>query len=157
MGDDGFCGFSVPWRGTTASPQSQKVATPAAAASARPQGPLSPQKKMSGAPGCAIAAVYAFRAAAGVGSAKTAGDCLVAAGGATTPAPHRTSTPTRSPSPPQTPDTNTNTNTNTAMVVRLRLARFGRRHAPVYNIVVAHARSALPIRPSVCLSVHTHS
>lgn len=30
-GDDGFCGFSVPWRGTTASqpPQSQKVATPA--------------------------------------------------------------------------------------------------------------------------------
>lgn len=88
MGDDGFCGFSVPWRGTTASPQSQKVATPAAAASARPQGPLSPQKKMSGAPGCAIAAVYAFRTAAGVGSAKTAGDCLVAAG--EQPHPHHT-------------------------------------------------------------------
>ena len=26
------------------------------------------------------------------------------------------------------------------MVIKIRLARFGRRHAPVYNIVVAHAR-----------------
>ena len=28
----------------------------------------------------------------------------------------------------------------TAMVVRIRLARFGRRHQPFYNIVVANAR-----------------
>ncbi|PFH59534.1 hypothetical protein XA68_12201 [Ophiocordyceps unilateralis] len=28
------------------------------------------------------------------------------------------------------------------MVVRIRLARFGRRNAPIYNIVVAHARTA---------------
>ncbi|PWW75757.1 ribosomal protein S16 [Tuber magnatum] len=33
------------------------------------------------------------------------------------------------------------------MVVKIRLARFGRRHAPVYNIVVAHARSAQTNRP----------
>jgi small subunit ribosomal protein S16 len=28
------------------------------------------------------------------------------------------------------------------MVVRIRLARFGKKHAPFYNIVVAHARTA---------------
>ncbi|KAI9862009.1 MAG: 37S ribosomal protein S16, mitochondrial [Vezdaea acicularis] len=28
------------------------------------------------------------------------------------------------------------------MVLKIRLARFGKRHAPVYNIVVAHARTA---------------
>ncbi|KAG0130699.1 ribosomal protein S16 domain-containing protein [Tuber indicum] len=33
------------------------------------------------------------------------------------------------------------------MVVKIRLARFGRRHAPIYNIVVAHARSAQTNRP----------
>ncbi|RPB14005.1 ribosomal protein S16, partial [Morchella conica CCBAS932] len=33
------------------------------------------------------------------------------------------------------------------MVVKLRLARFGVRHAPVYNIVVAHARTARDSRP----------
>ncbi|RDA95368.1 hypothetical protein CP533_3545 [Ophiocordyceps camponoti-saundersi (nom. inval.)] len=33
------------------------------------------------------------------------------------------------------------------MVVRIRLARFGRRNAPFYNIVVAHARTARNSRP----------
>ncbi|CCX08896.1 ribosomal protein S16 domain-containing protein [Pyronema domesticum] len=33
------------------------------------------------------------------------------------------------------------------MVVRLRLARFGKRHAPIYNIVVQHARTARNARP----------
>ncbi|CUS13690.1 unnamed protein product [Tuber aestivum] len=33
------------------------------------------------------------------------------------------------------------------MVVKIRLARFGRRHAPIYNIVVAHARTAQTNRP----------
>ncbi|KAF8248082.1 ribosomal protein S16, partial [Wilcoxina mikolae CBS 423.85] len=33
------------------------------------------------------------------------------------------------------------------MVVRLRLARFGKRHAPVYNIVVQHARTARNAKP----------
>ena len=28
------------------------------------------------------------------------------------------------------------------MVLKIRLARFGKRHAPFYNIVVAHARYA---------------
>ena len=28
------------------------------------------------------------------------------------------------------------------MVLRIRLARFGKKHAPFYNIVVAHARYA---------------
>jgi len=30
------------------------------------------------------------------------------------------------------------------MVVKIRLARFGKKHAPFYNIVVAHARYATP-------------
>ncbi|RJE20564.1 hypothetical protein PHISCL_07087, partial [Aspergillus sclerotialis] len=33
------------------------------------------------------------------------------------------------------------------MVVRIRLARFGRRHEPFYNIVVAQARSARDSKP----------
>ncbi|KAM7187158.1 mitochondrial 37S ribosomal protein MRPS16 [Naviculisporaceae sp. PSN 640] len=33
------------------------------------------------------------------------------------------------------------------MVVKMRLARFGRRNAPFYNIVVAHARTARNSRP----------
>ncbi|KKA27595.1 hypothetical protein TD95_001430 [Thielaviopsis punctulata] len=33
------------------------------------------------------------------------------------------------------------------MVVKIRLARFGRRNQPVYNIVVAHARTARNARP----------
>ncbi|KAI0018153.1 ribosomal protein S16, mitochondrial [Xylariomycetidae sp. FL0641] len=33
------------------------------------------------------------------------------------------------------------------MVVKIRLARFGRRNAPFYNIVVAQARSARDSRP----------
>ncbi|KAI0835467.1 ribosomal protein S16, mitochondrial [Hypoxylon sp. FL0890] len=33
------------------------------------------------------------------------------------------------------------------MVVKIRLARFGRRNAPFYNIVVAHARTARNSRP----------
>lgn len=33
------------------------------------------------------------------------------------------------------------------MVVKIRLARFGRKRAPVYNIVVAQARSARDSRP----------
>lgn len=31
-----------------------------------------------------------------------------------------------------------------AMVVKIRLARFGRRNQPFYNIVIAHARSVSP-------------
>ena len=38
------------------------------------------------------------------------------------------------------------------MVVKIRLARFGKRNAPFYNIVVAHARYVLPSSP-----VHVHS
>lgn len=34
-----------------------------------------------------------------------------------------------------------------AMVLKIRLARFGRRNAPFYNIVVAHARYAPPSPP----------
>jgi ribosomal protein S16 len=30
------------------------------------------------------------------------------------------------------------------MVIRIRLARFGKCHAPVYNIVVSHARYLSP-------------
>ncbi|KAF5233193.1 hypothetical protein HYE67_005902 [Fusarium culmorum] len=33
------------------------------------------------------------------------------------------------------------------MVVKIRLARFGRRNQPFYNIVVAHARTARNSRP----------
>ncbi|KAA8907450.1 ribosomal protein S16 domain-containing protein [Sphaerosporella brunnea] len=33
------------------------------------------------------------------------------------------------------------------MVIRLRLARFGKRRAPVYNIVVTHARTARGSKP----------
>ncbi|KAI1825047.1 ribosomal protein S16 [Xylaria intraflava] len=33
------------------------------------------------------------------------------------------------------------------MVVKIRLARFGRRNAPFYNIVVAHARTARNSKP----------
>ncbi|KAI5309262.1 37S ribosomal protein S16, mitochondrial, partial [Ascosphaera atra] len=33
------------------------------------------------------------------------------------------------------------------MVVRIRLARFGLRHKPIYNIVVAQARSARNSKP----------
>ncbi|KAI5304150.1 37S ribosomal protein S16, mitochondrial [Ascosphaera pollenicola] len=33
------------------------------------------------------------------------------------------------------------------MVVKLRLARFGKRHQPLYNIVVAQARSARDSKP----------
>ncbi|KAI9804385.1 MAG: Ribosomal protein S16, mitochondrial [Sarcosagium campestre] len=40
------------------------------------------------------------------------------------------------------------------MVVRLRLARFGRRHAPFYNIVVAHARTARNSKPLEVLGTY---
>ncbi|KAK2761139.1 37S ribosomal protein S16, mitochondrial [Arachnomyces sp. PD_36] len=33
------------------------------------------------------------------------------------------------------------------MVVKLRLARFGNRHSPIYNIVVAQARTARDSKP----------
>ncbi|KAI1431309.1 ribosomal protein S16, mitochondrial [Xylaria sp. CBS 124048] len=33
------------------------------------------------------------------------------------------------------------------MVVKIRLARFGRRNSPIYNIVVAHARTARNSKP----------
>jgi len=35
----------------------------------------------------------------------------------------------------------------TAMVVKIRLARFGKRNAPIYNIVVAQGRSARNSKP----------
>ncbi|KAH8662445.1 ribosomal protein S16 domain-containing protein [Xylariales sp. PMI_506] len=33
------------------------------------------------------------------------------------------------------------------MTIKIRLARFGRRNAPLYNIVVAHARTARNSKP----------
>ena len=36
---------------------------------------------------------------------------------------------------------------STQMVVKIRLARFGKKHAPIYNIVVAQARSARNSKP----------
>ncbi|KAK8123127.1 ribosomal protein S16 [Apiospora sp. TS-2023a] len=38
-------------------------------------------------------------------------------------------------------------NPNASMTIKIRLARFGRRNAPFYNIVVAHARTARNSKP----------
>jgi hypothetical protein len=45
-----------------------------------------------------------------------------------------------------------------AMVLKIRLARFGKRHAPFYNIVVAHARYAynLPRATRIPTSLELH-
>lgn len=40
------------------------------------------------------------------------------------------------------------------MVLRIRLARFGKRHAPVYNIVLAHARTARNSKPLEVLGTY---
>ncbi|KAI0883916.1 ribosomal protein S16, mitochondrial [Annulohypoxylon maeteangense] len=40
------------------------------------------------------------------------------------------------------------------MVLKIRLARFGRRNAPFYNIVVAHARTARNDRPLEVLGTY---
>ncbi|ODA83622.1 hypothetical protein RJ55_02137 [Drechmeria coniospora] len=40
------------------------------------------------------------------------------------------------------------------MVVKIRLARFGRRNSPFYNIVVAHARMARNARPLEVLGTY---
>ncbi|GJN69360.1 mitochondrial 37S ribosomal protein MRPS16 [Purpureocillium lilacinum] len=40
------------------------------------------------------------------------------------------------------------------MVVKIRLARFGRRNSPFYNIVVAHARTARNSRPLEVLGTY---
>ncbi|KAF1999052.1 ribosomal protein S16 [Amniculicola lignicola CBS 123094] len=40
------------------------------------------------------------------------------------------------------------------MVVRIRLARFGKKHAPFYNIVVAHARTARNSKPLEVLGTY---
>ncbi|KAH8725480.1 ribosomal protein S16 domain-containing protein [Phaeosphaeriaceae sp. PMI808] len=40
------------------------------------------------------------------------------------------------------------------MVLRIRLARFGKKHAPFYNIVVAHARTARSARPLEVLGTY---
>ncbi|KAH8588105.1 ribosomal protein S16 domain-containing protein [Bisporella sp. PMI_857] len=40
------------------------------------------------------------------------------------------------------------------MVVRIRLARFGRRHAPFYNIVVTQARTARNSKPIEVLGTY---
>ncbi|KAI9676103.1 MAG: 37S ribosomal protein S16, mitochondrial [Caeruleum heppii] len=40
------------------------------------------------------------------------------------------------------------------MVVKLRLARFGKRNAPFYNIVVAHARTARNSKPIEVLGTY---
>ncbi|EON64548.1 ribosomal protein S16, mitochondrial [Coniosporium apollinis CBS 100218] len=40
------------------------------------------------------------------------------------------------------------------MVVRIRLARFGKRNAPFYNIVVAHARTARNSKPLEVLGTY---
>ncbi|KAF2107760.1 ribosomal protein S16 domain-containing protein [Lophiotrema nucula] len=43
------------------------------------------------------------------------------------------------------------------MVVRIRLARFGKKHAPFYNIVVAHARTARNSKPLEVLGTYDPS
>ncbi|KAF2843225.1 ribosomal protein S16 [Patellaria atrata CBS 101060] len=40
------------------------------------------------------------------------------------------------------------------MVVKIRLARFGKKHAPFYNIVVAHARTARNSKPLEVLGTY---
>ncbi|KAI9850665.1 MAG: 37S ribosomal protein S16, mitochondrial, partial [Thelocarpon superellum] len=40
------------------------------------------------------------------------------------------------------------------MVVKIRLARFGKRNAPFYNIVVAHARTARNSKPIEVLGTY---
>ncbi|KAH9869820.1 Ribosomal protein S16, mitochondrial [Plenodomus lingam] len=40
------------------------------------------------------------------------------------------------------------------MVLRIRLARFGKKHSPFYNIVVAHARTARNSRPLEVLGTY---
>ncbi|KAF2469492.1 ribosomal protein S16 [Lindgomyces ingoldianus] len=40
------------------------------------------------------------------------------------------------------------------MVLRIRLARFGKRHSPFYNIVVAHARTARNSKPLEVLGTY---
>ncbi|KZF23039.1 ribosomal protein S16 [Xylona heveae TC161] len=40
------------------------------------------------------------------------------------------------------------------MVVKIRLARFGKRNAPFYNIVVAHARTARNSKPLEVLGTY---
>ncbi|KAL1646631.1 37S ribosomal protein S16, mitochondrial [Diplodia intermedia] len=40
------------------------------------------------------------------------------------------------------------------MVLKIRLARFGKRHAPFYNIVVAHARTARDGKPLEVLGTY---
>ncbi|OCK89507.1 ribosomal protein S16 [Cenococcum geophilum 1.58] len=40
------------------------------------------------------------------------------------------------------------------MVLKIRLARFGKRHAPFYNIVVSHARTARNSKPLEVLGTY---
>jgi len=40
------------------------------------------------------------------------------------------------------------------MVLKIRLARFGKRHSPFYNIVVAHARTARNSKPLEVLGTY---
>jgi small subunit ribosomal protein S16 len=40
------------------------------------------------------------------------------------------------------------------MVLRIRLARFGRRHSPLYNIVLTHARTARDSKPLEVLGTY---
>lgn len=40
------------------------------------------------------------------------------------------------------------------MVLRIRLARFGKKHAPFYNIVLTHARTARNARPLEVLGTY---
>ncbi|KAF2868067.1 ribosomal protein S16 domain-containing protein [Massariosphaeria phaeospora] len=40
------------------------------------------------------------------------------------------------------------------MVLKIRLARFGKKHSPFYNIVVAHARTARNSRPLEVLGTY---
>lgn len=40
------------------------------------------------------------------------------------------------------------------MVLRIRLARFGNAHSPIYNIVLAHARTARDSRPLEVLGTY---
>jgi small subunit ribosomal protein S16 len=69
--------------------------------------------------------------------------------------PRRISGPNSQTSPSHSPPTRSSATPNPPhkMVLRIRLARFGKKHSPFYNIVVAHARYAsIPPHPIPNLS-----
>lgn len=139
-----------------------KSSNPRDTASARPPGPPPPQKKLPGAPAGQSRRSMHFAWPPVSGVPRRRETLFGAAGGV--PQPHRTAPHNLHSRPPRPrhqhqykhQHNHRYTHPAPAMVVRLRLARFGRRHAPVYNIVVAHARS-VPLRPPALTHSLTHS